>query len=494
MDAHRSLPELLADLKGIATISDSTVSLTDPKRYVDQTLDRLTWTAVFAEDADVRDSARWIIGATAPRLGVVPASIHTLYMAAGKGLVSGFTVPAINIRGLCYDMARAVIRTAKRHNSGTFIFEIARSEMGYCFLKPAEYTAVITAAACREGYRGPLFIQGDHFQTNAKKFKQNADQEVGLIKDLINEAIESGFYNIDIDTSTLVDLSFPTVDEQQRLNYETAADLSRYIRNLEPKGVTISIGGEIGEVGAKNSTVEELRAYLNGYRKALDRLKPGLAGISKMSVQTGTSHGGVPMADGTVAVVDVDFGTLEAISAAARKEYGLGGAVQHGASTLPAELFNRFPKVGTLEIHLATEFQNIILDHEAFPADLKGAIHEWVHKNCAEEAKPGQTEKQFLYKARKKAWGPFKKQTWSLPAATRDAISATLEAKFDFLFRSLNAVNTAGIAAQHVKPVEVPAAPPEALGAALKGQGTAGGRKAEVQKFEKDTDASELAD
>ena len=26
------------------------------------------------------------------------------------------------------------------------------------------------AAALREGFRGPVFIQGDHFQVNAKKY------------------------------------------------------------------------------------------------------------------------------------------------------------------------------------------------------------------------------------------------------------------------------------------------------------------------------------
>jgi len=35
-------------------------------------------------------------------------------------------------------------------------------------------------------------------------------------------------------------------------------------------------------------------------------------------------------------------------------KYGMAGAVQHGASTLPAELFDRFPKLGACEIHLAT--------------------------------------------------------------------------------------------------------------------------------------------
>jgi fructose/tagatose bisphosphate aldolase len=131
------------------------------------------------------------------------------------------------------------------------------------------------------------------------------------------------------------------------------------VREIEPEGVTVSLGGEIGEVGGHNSTVEELRAFMDGYiREAGDA-----AGISKISVQTGTSHGGVVLPDGTLADVKVDFDTLQELSRIAREEYGLGGAVQHGASTLPPTAFNKFPEIGTVEIHLATNFQNIIYDN-----------------------------------------------------------------------------------------------------------------------------------
>src|SRR3954451_16245318 len=119
-------------------------------------------------------------------------------------------------------------------------------------------------------------------------------------------AIDAGYRNIDIDSSTLVDLSKPTVDEQQAENYRRAAELSALIRPLETDGVTVSVGGEIGEVGTQNSTVEELRAYLDGYRRELETRAPGARGISKVSVQTGTSHGGVPLPDGGVAAGDLD--------------------------------------------------------------------------------------------------------------------------------------------------------------------------------------------
>src|SRR5438034_6735633 len=135
----------------------------------------------------------------------------------------------------------------------------------------------------------------------------------------------SGFYNIDVDTSTLVDLSKATLDEQQRVNYERAAELTKFIREREPDGVTVSVGAEIGEVGGKNSDVHELHAFMEGYRRTLQSLgPPPYAGISKISVQTGTSHGGVVLPDGSIARVQLDLEALRALSAAARATYRLG--------------------------------------------------------------------------------------------------------------------------------------------------------------------------
>jgi len=37
----------------------------------------------------------------------------------------------------------------------------------------------------REGFRGPLFVQGDHFQINAKKYASDPEGEVGAVKALI---------------------------------------------------------------------------------------------------------------------------------------------------------------------------------------------------------------------------------------------------------------------------------------------------------------------
>jgi len=435
----------------MANVSDTTLQrFQSPAVRQSAALDELVRQVVFGGPEE-RDRARWLIWEIGQRAGVRPASIHELYMARGRGEVRPFTTPAMNIRVLAYDSARAIFRAAKRLDVGALICEIARSEIGYTEQRPAEYVAVMTAAALREGFTGPLFIQGDHVQVNAKKYAADAEAELQAIRTLIEEELHAGFYNIDVDTSTLVDLSQPTLDQQQRVNYERAAELTKFIRDREPKGVTVSVGAEIGEVGGKNSDVHELKAFMDGYVRVLQRLGRS-TGISKISVQTGTSHGGVVLPDGSIAKVQLDIEALRALSADARAHYGLGGAVQHGASTLPPDAFGNFPKCEAIEIHLATNFQSIVLDHPRLPADLRRDLNAWVKAECKDEWKKGDTEEQFIYKSRKKAIGPFKRRLWDLPADVRGAIAADLEKTFAFLFEQLRVPDTRAITDRHVKP------------------------------------------
>src|SRR4051812_11079509 len=432
----------LVDLYGgTVALAAGGVTVRDPARLRTAATDQLAWRAVFAEGQE-REAARWLLWELGQATGARPASINALYQARGRGEVGGFTVPAMNVRAMAYDTARAIFRAARAGKAGAIILEIARSEIAYTEQRPAEYVAVLIGAALREGYTLPLFIQGDHCQVNHKKYQADAEGEVGEVKKLIAEEIGAGFYNIDVDTSTLVELSQASLEEQQRLNYERAAEITPFIRTLEPEGVTVSVGAEIGEVGMKNSTVEELHAFMQGYHRSLAAMPGQPTGISKISVQTGTSHGGVVLPDGSMADVKLDLEALAALSKAAREEYGLAGAVQHGASTLPPNAFGNFPRIETAEIHLATNFQNIVFDHPRLPAELRERLRAWVDENAVGERKSGDTNEQFYYKARKKAIGPFKREFWSLPDDVRAAVAADLERTFAFLFEQLNVNGT----------------------------------------------------
>ncbi|MGH2512005.1 MAG: class II fructose-bisphosphate aldolase, partial [Candidatus Limnocylindrales bacterium] len=130
--------------------------------------------------------------------------------------------------------------------------------------------------------------------------------------------------------------------------------------------------------------------------------------------------------------------------------------------------FHHFPAVETAEIHLATGFQNALLDHPAFPAEFTAAIDAWCQTDAANERKSSQTDEQFLYSTRKKAIGPFKRQLWDLPV--RDQILADQAAKVAFLFKELAVRETRAMVDRYIQPVvhhrELPAVMGEAVAAA----------------------------
>ncbi|MCL5238081.1 MAG: class II fructose-bisphosphate aldolase [Nitrospirae bacterium] len=436
-------------LRNAVEVKDGFVTVKD-KNAVRTMMDGLIYNAVFEPDDEKRKALFILIKEIAKACGAVPSSIQGLYEEMGRNY-PGFTVPAMNIRGLTYDAAKAVFRKALEMKAGAMIFEIARSEIGYTKQRPLEYATVVLAAAVKEGYEGPVFIQGDHFQLVRKNYLGDPAAETNYVRGLITEAIEAEFYNIDIDSSTLVDLDKPTVKEQQGPNFEKTAELAAHVRQVQPSGINVSIGGEIGEIGSKNSNPEELKAYLDGFNETFK----GTKGLSKLSVQTGTSHGGVVLPDGSLAKVKIDFDTLRVLSDMARKEYGLSGCVQHGASTLPDEAFHMFPQTGTSEVHLATGFQNIIYDSSHLPRGFRNEVYDFIKKEYAKEKKENQTEEQFIYSTRKKGFGPIKKQWWDLPSDVKGPIMKELEDKFGLLFSELKVGNTVDIVKKTVKPVAV---------------------------------------
>lgn len=447
-----ALGNILSHFANSIEYSESGIRILD-ERIVRSKVGELARISALGNGAE-QSWARYLTRLIALELDAVPASIHDLYMARGRGEVPPvFTVPAMNLRALSYDAARCVFRVAKRIDAGAFIFEIARSEIGYTEQRPAEYVTNILAAALAESYRGPVFIQGDHFQISAKRYKEDPEKEIAAVKEITAEALQAGFFNIDIDTSTLVDITQVGEKAQQKLNSELSAQFTEYIRQHQPDGVMVSIGGEIGEVGGRNSNEVELRAYVEGYREALDARSPGALGLSKISIQTGTSHGGVVLPDGTVAKVKVDFDTLLALSRVARNEYGYAGAVQHGASTLPEDAFGKFVESEACEVHLATNFQNMMYDR--LPRQFMSAVYLYVNSKYAGDRKPGHTEEQFHYEGRKRALGPFKPDLWNLPANDKQVVIDAWEQQFAKLFDLLAIGGTRKYVDQCVTPVKV---------------------------------------
>jgi hypothetical protein len=192
---------------------------------------------------------------------------------------------------------------------------------------------------------------------------------------------------------------------------------------------------------------------MDGFNAGMKKRAPGKSGLSKISIQTGTSHGGTVLPDGTLAKVSIDFDTLRELSRVARKDYSLGGTVQHGASTLPEEAFHKFVENEAIEVHLATNFMTMF--YEGVPADLRKEMYSWLDKNSAGDRKPDMTDEQFYYKTRKNALGPFKTQIIGLPLTEREELGTAWQAKFEKLFTLLGVKDTQMYVDKVVKPVAV---------------------------------------
>ena len=456
-----SIQGILEAMDQSVTYDQGTYRVQDPAKLRTQ-IGRLAEMSAL-ESGKTQGWARFITRQIAHSVGVFPASINDLYLARGRGEVPPtFTVPAFNLRILSYDAARAIFRAAKAVDATAFIFELSRSEMGYTDQRPSEYATSVLAAAIAEGYTGPVFIQGDHCQVSAKRYGSDPDGEINGLKDLMRECVAAGFFNLDVDTSTMVDLAQKTIPAQQALNTSLSAMFTFFIRSIQPENVMISVGGEIGEVGGHNSTEEELRAYLEGYTTELATSSSNVTGLSKISIQTGTSHGGIVLPDGSIATVNVDFDTMKKLSQVAQRDYGLGGAVQHGASTLPESAFGKFVEADACEIHLATNFMNQFF--EVIPGELRTEMYAYLDKNSAADRKPGMTDEQFYYKTRKTSIGPFKKQIWGLGASEKAKIGKVWEDQFRKLFSLLGLAGTRTHTDRFIKPVLIAPSQKEYLG------------------------------
>ena len=454
---YKNLTELKTNLDHVFTFHDPQIKIHKPEK-VTSIIDKIIYTSVFTKDESLQIKTRKIIHLLAKEVGVLSSSIQPLYKAFADGKVHGFTVPAMNLRMLTYDVARAIFRIAKEKNAGAFIIEIAKTESEYTDQEPSEFITVVLAAAIKESYQYPVFIQGDHCQFSAWRYKKDKEVELTRVKDWVTLLLDAGFRNIDIDGSTLVDLTKPSLTAQQKDNSHVTAEMTKFIREYEKKLQNhktrklqdslsdsptiklpispIAIGGEIGHIGEKNSTADDFEAFMKQYLNKI----PLKSGLSKVSVQTGTSHGGVVNPDGTVQKMAVDFSVIESVGKVAREKYHLAGPVQHGASTLPMDSFHKFVSSKTAEIHLSTGFQNLVYDK--MPKKLRDEMYTWLKLNLKDEWKESWTEDQFIYKTRKKAWGPFKKQTWDLTETEKAPIIEAMEKYVAEIFDQLHIEGT----------------------------------------------------
>ena len=225
---HRRARPAAAHLEGDRLVVD------DEARFrVDGRRD-LAWTAAFSTDEATIAAARWIVWEASQALGARSASIQELYMARGRGRGPRVHRPAINIRAQTFDMARTVSRppraaTSARSSSSWPAASRPTRSSGRSTTRPR-----VLAGAIAAGWRGPGVHPGRPLPVQRQEVRRRPRGDDRGDPAGMPVAIDAGYRNIDIDCSTLVDLSKPTVDEQQRENYVRAAELTALIRSSSP--------------------------------------------------------------------------------------------------------------------------------------------------------------------------------------------------------------------------------------------------------------------
>ena len=370
--------------------------------------------------------------------GVYPATIVHIYRGLAAHKIPPMTIPAINLRGMTYDIARVVWRVAINQDAGPIIFELAPSKSVVGDQSFEEYAAMILAAAAREGWHGPVFLQGDHIAVESI-------EDVSETKILCRRLINPGFYQIDIDASHIPPPQGANLHEFHKENALATAEITEFIRSIEDPDVPITLGAEVGEIGKRNTSPKDVESFMSAYSA---RLSNGIVPFDKISVQTGTRHGGYVLVDGTTGEMPLDLILIAELGKMVRDDYTINGLVQHGASTLSFENLASLVDLGVIEVHLATGIQNIVFDHPAFPAKLRSEmISSLVTPAQSPEGDERQksmesiSDAQQFYNARWSAWGTYKNQLWNLPMEVKNEINITLEAWFVNLFKSLQIIN-----------------------------------------------------
>ena len=306
------------------------------------------------------------------------------------------------------------------------------------------------AAALREGFRGPVFIQGDHFQVNAKKFAADPATEVDAVKALAREAIAAGFYNIDIDTSTLVDISQADARRAAAAELRSrASTFSAPCASSSPRASRSPSAARSARSGTQNSTVEELRAYMDGFNRTP-------AGGHGGAVEDQRAVGHVARRRRARRRLDR---RREARSRHARDDCRRWRAT---STDLPARCstarrrcrtraFNNFPKRETAEIHLATNFQNMLFDH--MPADAARDDLRVAGGEREGRAEGDRLRRAVLSTRRARRRSARSSGSCGICRTTRRRRwRAAYDEKFAFLFDQLAIGNTAAIVARFVKP------------------------------------------
>ncbi len=435
------------DLKGLLfdtlVVQDNCVNIIDAHRLRTERIDHLIYNAVFHESERLRYFLYWLIRRAAAGLSIYPSSIHGLYAAAARGQVRRFTAPAVCIRAMPYDAARACFRAAKETGCGAVLLDLSRNLAEGPALSPAEYTSCMVAGAIREGYEGPVFLQANYLHERRVADETGHGHELDRLQDLAEEALNAGMFNLELDTADLEDLSLPELAEQERASYEDTARLAGFVRTTEPAGVDTNLSVKMNSHGDVVHLAQRFRAFMEGFATELTDRAGHVAGIGKLSLPVRSTD---------------DLRMVHDLAEVARREYAVATGVNFDGTPFIEDLLEKLPQFPIVEAHFGNRYEDFILHHTAFPSQLRDAIDGWIDQTYGEMRGREQDHANFHLQMRAPALESFKRQLWDLPPENKDSIMKDLQDTLIADFKRLSAEDTIhlALAAINIQDTEPP--------------------------------------
>ena len=439
----RSAPGLKTLLSDTVEVRDNRVELIDAHRLRTERFDPLVYNAVFHESERLRYFLCWLIRRIASGLAIYPASLQGLYAAAARGQVHRFTAPAVSLRVMPYAAARACFRAAKATGCGAMILDLGQNATEGPAQLPVEYATCLLAAAIREGYEGPVFLQANYLHERRASDDTEHGDELDRLQDLAEEALGAGFFNLELDTADLEDLSLPDPAEQEKECYEDAAQLAGFVRKTEPAGVDTNLGVRMNSRGDAVHLPHRFRAFMDGFAGEFTDRAGHVTGIAKLSLHIHSAE---------------ELRMAHDLAEVARREYALATGVHYDGAPLPDELFAELPHIAVVEAHLGTRYEDLILHHPAFPAQLRDELYRWIDETYGELRGPEQDSANFHLQMRMTALDRFKQQLWDIAPENKDPIMAELQETFVADFKRLKVEDTIypALAAINIQDTELP--------------------------------------
>ncbi|GAB6067702.1 hypothetical protein JCM13664_10200 [Methylothermus subterraneus] len=260
---------LEALLRDCLEVRGNEVRIVDAHRLRKERLDALVYNALSQPEESVRYFLCWLIRQAASGCAVYPASLAGWYTKVGRGQAPQCVIPAVNLQDLTYAMGRAAFRAARETGSGALVFSLNGTS------PPVDYATCLLAAALREGYEGPVFLEADWLRAESV-------EDLSSLQERAEEALAAGFFNLLFDPRRLFDLTLPDPTSQVQAAYALCAELAGAVRRSEPKGVGSAIGVRFD--GADPDLVPHLRAFVEGFTGEFTRRAGHVPGLSKLEL------------------------------------------------------------------------------------------------------------------------------------------------------------------------------------------------------------------